>query len=92
MLRTLLLGVLVYAPLYGLSFEILQRADIFYGIVLGTAHGLVAMLIATVRRRNSAHPARTRGAALLEAARVVAARVLYGAVLGFVYLVPNRIA
>jgi hypothetical protein len=92
MLTTVASGVFLYAPLYGFAFEFLRRADLFSGLALGSAHGIAAAgLWLWQRHRDGQDPLRPRQATL-EAARVMAARVLYGAVIGFLYLVPAAAA
>lgn len=77
---TLVLGIGVFAPLYGLVFEIIGRADLLAGIGFGTAHGLLALAFAT-RSRGSLPRARP-------GIRTVLAWLAYGATLGYLYPVP----
>jgi hypothetical protein len=86
-----LLGTLVSSPIYGLVFELWHRADLAAGLALGTLHGILAglfVLVAFLRRRrkdNRATP--VRPLAVFRVRRLVT-RVLYGALLGFLYVVP----
>lgn len=73
---TIVAGVLVYPVLYGLAFEILHRADVRIGFLLGAVHGSVLFIIA--RRRG------TTRAAL----RAAAAHLVYGTVMAFLYITP----
>jgi hypothetical protein len=86
-----LLGTLVSAPVYGLIFEWWHRADLAAGLLLGTIHGTVAGLIVLVaflrRRRRDNREMPVRPLAVFRARRLIT-RVLYGAVLGFLYVVP----
>ena len=76
-LWSLMGGLLAYPVLYGTAFELLHRADLPTGLLLGTIHG-AAMFILARRRRGS-------GRAGLRAA---AAHLVYGAVLAFLYVTP----
>ena len=69
-------GLFIYPVIYGLIFEVLHRADLLTGTLLGAAHGLVLFL--TTRRRAPLRPA----------LRVAAAHLVYGAVLAFLYVTP----
>lgn len=70
------LGMLVYPLVYGLIFEALHRADLRIGLLLGAAHGLI--LFVTSRRRMPVRPA----------LRAAVARLVYGAVIAFLYITP----
>lgn len=70
-------GLLVYPVLYGLVFELLHRADLRTGLILGAIHGAVMFVLA--RRR------RVSGRAGF---RITAAHLVYGAVLAFLYVTP----
>jgi hypothetical protein len=72
-IRAVLLG-LASAPLYGLIFEAVGRADLPLGACLGLAHGVLAFAL---RRRD-----RTKRVRFLP---VVAAWILFGAVLAWLY-------
>lgn len=86
-----LLGTLVSAPVYGLVFELWHRADLTAGLMLGTLHGLIAGLFVLVaflrRRRKDNRDTSVRPLAVFRVRRLVT-RVLYGALLGFLYVVP----
>jgi hypothetical protein len=75
----LILGVLLFAPLYGVGFEMLGRANLGTGIMFGAAHGLFSLALAIPRRRQ---------AGALHLLRLMAGRVLFGTLLGFLYPVP----
>ena len=74
---TLVLGIGVFAPLYGLIFEALGRADLFAGAGFGLAHGLLALAFA-LRSRGSLPRVRP-------GARIVLGWIVFGAALGFLY-------
>lgn len=84
-------GTLISAPVYGLIFEWMHRADLTAGVLLGALHGLLAgviILIAFVRRRRmDRRDTSVRPLAVFRVRRLVT-RVLYGALLGFLYVVP----
>jgi hypothetical protein len=86
-----LAGTLVSAPVYGLAFESWQRADVTAGLILGAIHGVMAGLIVLVaflrRRRKDNRLTPLRPLAAFRVRRLVT-RVLYGALLGFLYVVP----
>jgi hypothetical protein len=75
----LLLGVLLFAPLYGVGFEALGRANLGTGVMFGAAHGLFSLAFAIPRRRE---------AGAFHLMRLVAGRLLYGTLIGFLYPVP----
>jgi hypothetical protein len=83
-------GTLLFAPVYGLLFEAFARADLATGAVIGAAHGALAaafVLIGHLRRRaTAASPALTP--VLGYRFRRLVTRTLYGALLGFLYVVP----
>lgn len=87
----ILYGTLIFAPAYGLLFEWLARADLEAGAVAGAVHGALAALLFLIgwarMRRNREAPA-FKPVALYRARRLLA-RVVYGAVLGFLYVVPT---
>jgi hypothetical protein len=85
-LGSFLLGILLWAPLYGLAFEVIGVANALYGALLGTLHGAVAALFAFVHARRT-HAAPTRALASIHGRRIIT-RAVYGAVLGFLYVVP----
>jgi hypothetical protein len=88
---SILSGTIVFAPLYGLLFEWLSRADFEAGAAVGAAHGVLAgllVLLSTIRRTSK--PAGTALRPMLGyRARRLITRVLYGALLGFLYVVPG---
>lgn len=77
---TLILGVALFAPLYGLGFDAIGRADVLLGAAFGLAHGLLAVALA-LRTRGS-----LRTATL---ARTLFGWIVYGATVGFLYPVPT---
>lgn len=86
-----LTGTLISAPVYGLIFEWWRRADLAAGLLLGTIHGLIAGLIILIafvrRRRKDRRDTPVRPLAVFRVRRLVT-RVLYGALMGFLYVVP----
>jgi hypothetical protein len=84
-------GAFVFAPLYGIAFEWLARADLQAGAAIGAIHGViagVAVLFAAFRRRAGS-PARSLKPMLGFRARRLLTRALFGALLGFLYVVPG---
>lgn len=73
---TALLGLLVYAVVYGLVFEATSRADFPFGLLAGFVHGAVAFALS----RPRAFPA--------AAFRVWAMHVAYGGTAAFIYVTP----
>lgn len=88
-LVSLLTGTLVFAPVYGLAFEFAGNADLATGAALGAAHGVLmtAWSLLTSRRGDARLRPTFRSVLLHRAGRGVV-RVIYGAVLGFLYVVP----
>jgi len=91
-LIAIITGTLVSAPVYGLLFEWIHRADLTVGATIGAVHGTLAgtvVLFATIRNRNT----RSAGFSLRPTAfyrlRRFATRVLYGALMGLLYAVPR---
>lgn len=85
----ILAGVLVFAPLYGLAFEIAGRASLTLGATLGAVHGILVTawaLLAAIRGERKLRP--TPRAVFLHRVGRSAVQVIYGAVLGFLYVVP----
>jgi hypothetical protein len=80
----ILFGTLLWGPVYGIAFELLGSANVLGGAALGALHG-AATAGATVLRRRRAHaPNETAGQG-----RRIITRAVYGAVIGFLYAVPN---
>lgn len=73
---SLLGGMVVYPLLYGVTFELLQRADVITGLILGTIHA--AVIFAVARRRGT----------IRAALRAAFAHIAYGAVIAFLYITP----
>lgn len=69
-------GMFTYPLIYGIVFELIQRADLRTGLILGGLHGAVMFVVA--RRRG------TSRAAL----RAAAAHLVYGIVMAFLYVTP----
>lgn len=69
-------GVIAYPLLYGIAFELLQRADIRTGLILGALHG--ALMFAVARQRGTVRAA----------VRAASAHLIYGAVIAFLYITP----
>ena len=70
-------GLLIYPVLYGTIFELLHRADLRTGLMLGAVHG-AAMFVLVRRRRGSGRAG----------VRTATAHLVYGAVLAFLYVTP----
>jgi len=88
-LVALLTGTFLFAPLYGWIFEWAGRADLTAGAALGAAHGL-AVTAWSIWASRRAEP-RVRPAlrdVIVHRAGRTAIRVLYGATLGLLYVVP----
>jgi len=87
-------GALLLAPVYGIVFELLNRADLVNGTVIGGLHGLIpgVIALAAAARSSTVGAAGTttslRAIAVYRARRVLA-RTVYGAVFGFLYVVPG---
>jgi hypothetical protein len=77
--HALLLALLVYPPCYALGFAILGEANLFTGLLLAALHALV--LAALSFRAGGAELIRDNAARL-------GLCLLYGAVLGFTFLLP----
>jgi len=90
-LVSILTGTLVFAPVYGIAFEFTGRSDLSTGATLGLIHGILATAWSLWAARRGDERLRPSLRSLLahRAART-AIRVLYGAVLGFLYVVPPR--
>jgi hypothetical protein len=69
-------GGIVYPLLYGIIFELLGRADVPLGLVVGTAHALLIFVAA--RQRCT-----MRGAL-----RAATAHLVYGVMIAFLYVTP----
>jgi hypothetical protein len=90
-LVSLLTGTLLFAPLYGIVFEFIGRADLSTGALLGVLHGILATIWSLWAARHG--DARIRPpvrSILFHRAARTAIRVIYGAALGFLYVVPLR--
>jgi hypothetical protein len=70
------LGLLLYPPAYGIAFELVGRADVLFGVIVGSGHGLIAFVIAAPRH------------ALGVALRTLLMHVAYGATMAFLYVTP----
>lgn len=75
-LWSLTAGAVVYPVLYGFLFELLHRADLTTGLILGALHA--AVMFALARRDGT-----TRSAL-----RTAVAHLVYGAVIAFLYVTP----
>jgi hypothetical protein len=69
-------GAFAYPLIYGAAFELLHRADITAGLILGAIHGAIMFAVA--------RPKGTPRSAL----RAAFAHLVYGAVMGFLYITP----
>ncbi len=87
-----LLGTLAFPALYALVFDLAGRADVALGALAGAAHGILAGLVLPLAWRA----ARQEGGAGLCGWRLgtatplglVVAHVLYGVLLGYIYVAP----
>lgn len=70
------LGMLLYPPTYGVAFELVGRADVLLGLIVGTGHGLIAFAITVPR-----YP-------LAVALRTLLMHVAYGTTMAFLYVTP----
>lgn len=73
---SLIAGAIVYPIVYGFLFELLHRADLRIGLVLGALHGVI--MFAVARRTSSSRAA----------FRAAAAHLVYGAAIAFLYITP----
>ena len=89
----LLAGTFLFPAMYGLAFEALARADVAIGATLGLLHGTVvgALLPLAWRLAGGAERAGVFGRHLgsLTPFGIVTTHVLYGALLGYIYVVPG---
>lgn len=69
-------GLIAYPLAYGVLFELLHRADVGLGMILGALHGIVMFLLATPRSNR-------RGAL-----RTAIMHLVYGAVIALLYVTP----
>ncbi|MGH7464614.1 MAG: hypothetical protein ACREK1_05520 [Longimicrobiales bacterium] len=69
-------GMFAYPLVYGIAFELLHRADLRTGFMLGAVHA--AVMFAAARRRGS----------MRAALRAAAAHLVYGGVIAFLYVTP----
>ena len=90
-LVSILTGTFLFAPLYGLVFEFAGRSDLSTGALLGLLHGILATAWSLwASRRGDERLRPSLRSILAHRAARTAIRVLYGAVLGFLYVVPPR--
>jgi len=92
-------GTVLLPALYAVAFETLHRADALTGLLLGGPHAALAGLgLAAAGRSRSCARAITpwppglfgwRFGAFTPPALVIA-HLFYGALLGFVYVIPHR--
>jgi hypothetical protein len=74
------LDLVVVPIVYATILEVVGRADILTGAVLGAAHATIALVLGVRRGASDDRQRRTRR---------FLARILYGAVFGFLYIVPT---
>lgn len=89
-----LLSACLFTPIYGLLFEMTNRADAGFGAIVGAAHGVIAgaiALIAAARAASSRSATPLRVLAWFRARRFIS-RVTFGALLGFLYAVPGAVS
>ena len=79
---------------YALIFHLVSRADAYTGFLIGGAHALAVPILVLAATPGSSRRARrielTGRASWLGTLSLLAARILYGAVLGYLYVVPAR--
>ena len=75
----LLADLLLFPLLYGVVLELIGRADLMTGAILGATHAAVELVVALGRPDRPTADARIR---------TFLARTLYGIVFGFIYIVP----
>jgi hypothetical protein len=92
----LMAGGVVLPLLYGALFEWMGRADVLLGACLGLAHAVIAgiLLPVVVAYGHCAGPGRDPGLfgwrlSAVTPVAFVLAHALYGALLGYVYVVPR---
>lgn len=91
-LFAIITGTLISAPVYGLLFEWIHRADLAAGATIGALHGTLAgtlVLLATVRNPDSRAAGFSLRPTALYRLRRFATRILYGALMGLLYAVPR---
>src|SRR5690606_41430670 len=71
--------LLLFPLLYGVVLELIGRADLMTGAILGATHAAVELVVALGRPDRPTADARFR---------TFLARTLYGIVFGFIYIVP----
>jgi hypothetical protein len=82
-----LLGIFVWGPIYGIAFELFGTANAPGGALLGALHGAAYAVVGLIRARRTER-ARSPAFASIHGRRIIT-RVVYGAVLGFLYVVPS---
>lgn len=83
-------GSLVFPTAYALLFESAHRADAPFGLAIGAVHGTLAGLALPLAHRDGEPSPGLFGRRLgpLTPAGLLAAHLLYGALLGHIYVVP----
>jgi hypothetical protein len=90
-LVSILTGTLLFAPLYGIVFELAGRSNLSTGALLGLVHGILATAWSLwAARRGDPRLRPSVRSILAHRAGRTAIRILYGAVLGYLYVVPLR--
>lgn len=88
----LVVGTLAFPALYAVAFRLAGQADAPIGAALGLAHGCLAGLAVPFAWRGAGHAGSAGALGMrLGAATpfgIVATHVLYGALLGYIYVVP----
>ncbi len=89
----LLAGTFLFPTIYGLTFEAFARADVALGATLGLLHGVVVGTLIPVAWRLAGGEGRAgvfgRRLGSLTPFGIVTTHVLYGALLGYIYVVPG---
>ena len=73
---SLVAGLFAYPAAYGIVFELLHRADVGAGLILGALHGLAMFALNWPRARRPA------------AARTAVVHVIYGITIALFYVTP----
>lgn len=86
-------GTFLFPTAYAVGFEMMARADVGLGAAMGLLHGVLAAALLPIawHRTGDQGPAGLLGRRLgpLTPIGIVMTHVLYGALLGYIYVVPD---
>lgn len=86
-------GTFLFPTVYAIVFEIMARADVGLGAAMGLLHGVLAAALVPLAWRWTADEGRAgvlgRRLGSLTPIGIVMTHVLYGALLGYIYVVPD---